>query len=279
MTSAELLKVGHGGPFSGRFRLRSPQSCMARDGRAYARMDLEDMNGRIPAFIWCPENESQLPPDLSCVQVDGVVRWRRDGAVADLERVKAADKQPEEVIRMIPQSICPQPWLMAFLEALVQRLQTTWLKQFVVDVLWDDAIAFPFVACPASLQYHHNYPGGLLHHSIECAQMLARYDEFSLEQKELGIVAALFHDIAKTVTMTPQMRRTTLGKAVDHDKMTLEVLAPYLRPYDKDWPNETAELLYLMTWRPANRDRGIPRTPLANAVLAADRISAGIDCR
>lgn len=277
MTSADLMKVGYKGPFSGKFRLRTPQGCTTRDGRSYVRMNLEDMNGRIPAYIWSPNNENQLPPDLSCVQVNGVVRWRRDGAVADLERVTAADKQPEEVIRMIPQSICPQPWLMSFLEALVASLETTWLRQFVIDVLWDDGIAFPFVACPASLKHHHSYPGGLLYHSIECAQMVARYEEFTIDNKELGIVAALFHDIGKTLTLTPNMKRTSLGRALDHDKLTLEVLSSPLRPYDKDWPQETAELRYLMTWRPANRDPGIPRTPLANAVLAADRVSAGID--
>lgn len=76
--------------------------------------------------------------------------------------------------------------------------------------------------------------------------------------------------------MTPQMQRTTLGSTVDHDKLTLEVLAPYLQNLDRGHPKDAAALRYLLTWRPGRKDSGIPRTPLANAVLAADRVSAGI---
>jgi len=276
MTSAELINGGYRGPFTGRYRLRTPEGRVTRDGRPYTRMTLEDMNGGLPAYLWYT-TEAPLPADMTCVEVDGRIRWRRDGVVADLAQLRPADKQPDEVVRLIPHSICPKPWLIPALGALVESLKTAWLRQFVIDVLWDDTIAFLFVACPASLKYHHNYPGGLLQHSLECAQMVARYDEFDPAQKELGMVAALFHDIAKTLTLTPDMQRTSLGRTVDHDKLTLEVLAHYLRPYDGDYVEGTAELRYLMTWRPANRDPGIPRTPLANAVLAADRVSAGID--
>ena len=278
MTNVEMVKTGYPESFSGRYRLRTLQGRTTRDGRPYIRMTLEDMNGGLPAYLWHPAN-GDLPADLECVEVDGRLRWRRDGVVADLDQLRTAEKQPEEVVRLIPHSLCPMPWLIPGLEALVASLQTTWLRQFVIDVLWDDTLAFLFVACPASLKYHHNHPGGLLQHSLECAQMVARYEEFNPAQKELGMVAALFHDIAKTLTMTPKMQRTSLGRALDHDKLTLEVLAPYLRPYDRYWPEETAQLRYLMTWRPANRDSGIPKTPLANAVLAADRVSAGINGR
>ena len=40
------------------------------------------------------------------------------------------------------------------------------------------------------------------------------------------MVAALFHDVGKIFTLTHRMWRTFLGAAVDHDKLTLEVLAP-----------------------------------------------------
>lgn len=266
------------GQVEGVYRLRRPVRRQTRTGMPFIKMILEDQNCAFPAYLWHPGG-LQIPGDLTCVQVQGKMRWRSDGAVADLEQVTVADKQPDEVLRLIPQSLCPLPWLIPSLQTLVESINTFWLQQFVIDVFWDDSIAFPFVACPASLKYHHNYPGGLLRHSLECAQMVSRYQEFSQEEKELAMVAALLHDIGKILTLTPAMRRTSLGATVDHDKLTLEVLSSYLRPYDKNWPKETALLRYLMTWRPANRDPGIPRTPLANAVLAADRVSAGIDGR
>lgn len=260
----------------GVFRLRRPFLTYTRAGKPFVSMILEDLNGSIPAYLWRPD-ETKLPHELTCVHVRGKMRFRRDGLVADLDYLAAGVKRPEDIVRLIPRSLCPLPWLMPFLEALLGHLKNVALRQFLSDVLYDDGIAFPFVSCPASLGYHHNYPGGLLRHSIECAQMIERYQEFSPEKKELGIVAALFHDIGKILTMTPQMGLTSLGRCLDHDKLTLEILAPYLRRLDQGWPEGAAELRYLLTWRPGYKDKGFPKTPLANAVLAADRISAGID--
>jgi 3'-5' exoribonuclease len=273
-----FANLKHGGPFTGRFRVRSPLWRWTSKGQPFVDMLLEDMNGSIPAYIWRTRHDFVLPGDLSCVQVGGLIRMRGDRrAVADVEHVASTSKPAEDVIRLIPRSICPLPWLMPFLEVIVSRIQAPWLRQFVMDVFSDDSIAFPFVACPASLRYHHNYPGGLLRHSIECAQMVSRYQEFTPEKKEIGIVAALLHDVGKILTMTPKMRRTTLGSTLDHDKLTLEILSPYLRRVDSVCPQGAAEMRYLLTWRPGYRDSGIPKTPLANAVLAADRVSAGVN--
>lgn len=272
-----LAKLQQDGPLAGHYRMHS--SRWHRDGGEHhpaIQLVLEDMSGCIAANIWHLRSDLELPLEWSCVEVEGQVRMRRDGPVADVEFVWAATKPEAETIRLIPRSLCPKPWLLAFLDAFVLHLQTPWLKQFVLDVLGDDFIAFAFVSCPASLRYHHNFPGGLLYHSVECMQMVARYREFSPEDRELGMVAALFHDIGKILTLTPQMKRTTLGATLDHDKLTLEVLSPALRRLDESCPQGGVDLRYLLTWRRGRQDSGIPRTPLANAVLGADRVSAGI---
>ena len=272
-----LAEIKQAGPFAGHYRLKSSHWHQGSAGPQSAiRMVIEDMSGCIPAYIWHLRSDLELPELWSCVEVDGRIRMRSDGPVADVEFVWTASKPAAEIIRLIPHSFCPKPWLLSFLDALVARLQTPWLKQFVLDVLGDDTIAFAFVSCPASLRYHHRFPGGLLHHSIECVQMVARYQEFSPEDLELCMVAALFHDIGKILTLTPQMRRTTLGASIDHDKLTLEVLSPALRRLDESCPQGGSDLRYLLTWRRGRQDSGIPRTPLANVVLGADRVSAGI---
>lgn len=277
MTNSNQVSVAHRvDHIEGVYRLRCPVLNYTRAGKPFVRMALEDLYGSIPAYLWQPD-ETEFPLELSCVHVCGKRRFRRDGVVADLDSLAVGVKRPEDIVRLIPRSLCPLPLLMPFLEALLGHLKNTALRQFLSDVLSDDGIAFPFVSCPASLGYHHNYPGGLLRHSIECAQMIERYQEFAPEKKELGMVAALFHDIGKTLTMTPQMGLTSLGRAMDHDKLTLEILAPYLHSLDQGWPEGAAELRYLLTWRPGFKDKGFPKTPLANAVLAADRVSASID--
>lgn len=266
------------GQFAGVYRLRSPLRRTSRSGRAYLRVKLEDMNGSMYGYLWKEESCPNIVlDDLSPVYVEGQLRRRSDGPVVDLDAIRQhRETDPAAVVRLIPQSLCPVPWLMPVLQVAASRITLEPLSRFVAGVLADDSIAFAFVSAPASLNHHHNYPGGLLAHSLECFQMVERHREFAQAQHQLGMVAALFHDIGKILTLTHQMRRTSLGHCLDHDKLTLETLAPYLKQLDRDWPQGAAELRYLLTWKVG---RGIPAYDMADLVSCCDRVSAGLDKR
>ena len=104
--------------------------------------------------------------------------------------------------------------------------------------------------------------------------MVEKHQQFLLQDYELGLVAALFHDIGKILTLTYEMNRTSLGRGLDHDKLTLEVLAPYLKQLDRDWPEGARQLRYLLTWKLNQR---IPKFNMADLVACCDRLSTGLD--
>ena len=263
------------GPITGHYRLRNPLRRTTRRGRPYLRVQLENMEGSLYGYLWSDEIDSEGLRDLSPVYVEGRLRRRSDGPVVDLEAIRQhREINPAAVVRLIPQSFCPVPWLMPVLEVAANRITLEPLARFVAEVLADDSIAFAFVSAPASLNHHHNYPGGLLAHSLECFQMVDRHREFSHDQHQLGLVAALFHDIGKILTLTHEMKRTTLGSSVDHDKLTLETLAPYLKQLDRQWPQGARELRYLLTWKLGRR---VPDFDIADLVCCCDRVSAGLD--
>lgn len=272
------MAMRHAGPIGGVFRLRKPSLRRSRRGRLYLKASLEDMGGSLTAYLWDEELCRRFSlTDLSPAYVEGTLRHRQDGPVVDLEllageRITAAG----EIVRLIPQSVCPRPWLLPFLQAAVERVTIPALAEFVASVLGDDNIAFPFVSAPASLNHHHNHPGGLLEHSLECLQMVARHREFTKANFELGLVAALFHDIGKTLTMTREMQRTPLGRSMDHEKLTLELLAPHIKRLDWDWPAGAGELRYLLTWKLKQK---VPRYDMADLVACCDRVSSGLDMR
>ncbi len=231
----------------------------------------------MPTYLWKTEGVGEgLLKELACVDIAGTLRRRRDGLALDLLRMQAVRSAQGEVVRLIPQSLCPIPWLLFYLDASVAHLTQPILREFVLKVLATDGLAFPFVSAPASLNHHHNYPGGLLQHSLECVQNVSQSGKFSELQKQMGIVAALFHDIGKILTLTSDMRRTTLGRTMDHDKLALEVLAPHLRWLDERWPEGGAQIRYLLTWRKGRWDDMVPRWPVAEALQRADRKSAGM---
>lgn len=202
MNQIQVLCKQKSGQVKGVYRLRRPRREMTKNGRPYMAMELEDMTGRIPAYIWDERLfPAETPSDLNCVGISGTLRQRRDGPALDLADLMAVQRRAGEVVRLIPQSLCPVPWLMPFLQVAVGRITIEPLAQFVASVLADDSISFAFVSAPASLNHHHSYPGGLLAHSLECFQMVERHHEFARDHYEVGLVAALFHDIGKILTL------------------------------------------------------------------------------
>lgn len=264
------------GPICGTFRQTDVCYHETRTGQPYMRLQLEDMSALVPAYAWHEGIYRQLfLPNYSLIHVQGQSRYFDQQLRIDLDSITPlGTKQPGDIVRLIPQSLCPSPGLLFQLQALINRLTIQPLREFVESVLADDSIAFAFVSAPASLYHHHNYPGGLLSHSLECVSLVERHHEFPFQNYQLGLVAALFHDIGKILTLTAQMERTTLGKSVDHDKLTLEVLAPYLKHLETNWQQGATELRYLLTWK---LRKPVPRYNVADLVACSDRISSGLD--
>lgn len=71
--------------------------------------------------------------------------------------------------------------------ALIQRMKIPVLQAWLVWVLRHRNLAQPFFQLPASRQHHHSYPGGLLLHSVECAEWVERIANVSLGSKEAAL--------------------------------------------------------------------------------------------
>jgi len=272
----DLLKQKTGN-FVGDFRCRSPQwvSSETKKGPRYWYMQLEDFSGEMEAIAI--EGRHLSPDqlyDMDVVMVSGHMEQTQGGKVfANLTGIARA--RPDELFgsRTLPQSSCPKPECLPHLISLEQSIRNKHLKEFVRNVLSDDKIALPFIRLPASLKHHHCEPGGLLEHSIECANFVRQHREFGRTETELAIVAALFHDIGKVRTFNDDMKRSMEGYVLDHDAVTLETLSGPLFDLEHRWRDGAVCLRYLWTWNHANSNT-LPLMPVALAVQAADRISA-----
>jgi putative nucleotidyltransferase with HDIG domain len=136
-----------------------------------------------------------------------------------------------------------------------------------------------WVALPASKRHHHSYPGGLLAHSLECAfiaeQNVGMLTELSTREKEVTILAALLHDIGKTQTLSMD-GHTSTGRLIDHELLTLQVLAKPLEVLKKRWPDGAQTLQYLLTWKSS---MGFCKFVGGNIIKFADQISTSASLR
>jgi 3'-5' exoribonuclease len=79
------------------------------------------------------------------------------------------------------------------------------------------------------------------------------------------------------MTLRSTDRFSAAGCVLDHDALTLEVLAPYLRKLDTVNPDVATALRYLWTWRHHRRGNIHPILTVAEAISAADRISSALN--
>ncbi len=95
---------------------------------------------------------------------------------------------------------------------------------------------------PASIKYHHNYPGGFVEHTLalyELCMSLSRIVQRIYKckvEKDLVICGVLLHDIFKPATYTQQAegtyRRSALAERIDH--LTLASAALIRRGFPLD---------------------------------------------
>lgn len=162
---------------------------------------------------------------------------------------------------------------------LVESLQITPLRTFGRAMLADVQLMKRFVSIPASKRHHHSYPGGLLAHSLECAfiaiQNLKAIADLSKTEREVTIMAALLHDIGKTQTLGGS-QHTSMGRLLDHEQLTLLVLAEPLNQLTHYWPKGSETLQYLLMW---NHRQGFCRYVGGNIIKLADHLSTSTSLR
>jgi 3'-5' exoribonuclease len=264
--------------FSGYYRIRKPFKCLATNGSPYLACLLEDMSGSMKAFAWPGQYRGQSTfADLDRVFVTGRTCSLQHGTVIHVEEAEIVEPSSDVPTSLIPRSLCPLPHLLNRLDSAVTALDIEPLRTFAKSILAEDSIALRFISLPASRKHHHSHPGGLLEHSLSCAEIVGRMSEFPRPVLELGIVGALFHDIGKIHSYHENGNRLESAHVLDHDDLTLEVLAGPLKELDNQCRDAGTALRYIWSWRRNRQNRRTPLITIAEAVLLADHISAGIN--
>lgn len=272
----ETLPKRTGFIFTGVYRVTSPRRCIATNGNPYLALTLEDMTGQMKAYAWLDNYQGMERFALyEKVWVKGRLRFLADEWRADLLEGRVEPDEPNNPARQLPGRQCGIPGALRTLHDSLEALTCDPLRRFVFRALSSDEITLPFIAVRASMNHHHSYPGGLLEHSLDCMRIIRNLPMHEGHMQELGIVAALFHDIGKIRVFSENGRRTKAGYIVHHDAVTLEVLAPFLKQLDREWPDGGIALRYCWSWRQTGNVRSKPLFVLAEAVNLADRLSAG----
>jgi len=157
----------------------------------------------------------------------------------------------------------------------IDRLHDQRIKQLLIELFQDPKVAIPFITMPASHKHHHSYPGGLLSHSIECAEWVESTAYSALEtcEAELTLVAALLHDLGKIETMNTHNSR----QLVPHETLSLLLVEPVILKMQKKW-EQGADTLRAMLSFSISSDK-FPNFPGCLLVKMADQFSTSVSAR
>lgn len=166
----------------------------------------------------------------------------------------------------------PRPDRVVALEQLIQSLTNDSLRNFCVDLFSDGDLALKYVTVPASRQHHHSQPGGLLSHSLEMAEQALSGKlplTLSVAERELVAVAALVHDIGKTVTTD---NPPSLLQGQHHEFAGVPVISDAWKRLKAKWAAGADALLAILAEVALPKNRYGNRMSMALSLL--DRLSA-----
>ena len=262
--------------FKGVFRVCQPHWRKTQKGADFMVTNLVDVTGGMTAYGW--EGKYDGPRDLidlERVEIVATSRTFNGATICDIMSMeRSGGGNPFDLIPctfMLNRDLVPR------LSEIIDNLEIPAIRAFVGAVMNDDKLFLPFLQVPASGRHHHSEPTGLLRHSVECATMVAKMLELHGHERDLAIVAALLHDIGKIKCFDSSGKRTVSGYVLDHDTLTLELLAPHLAGLDEALPDGGVALRYLLIWRSGKRKLSVPLLTVAEAIACADRLSSGFD--
>lgn len=262
----------------GIYRLSGCLLMLDKKQRPYWKLLFSDVNGTVTMYMF--EQPNCLNALAHGVFVDVEAQIKQYGPQRYINVTKmipialSAINKPF-LLNHLPSSSASKPKDLIRLKKVVSKIENSALVNFLADVLVPIDICIPFTQAPASLNHHHNNPGGLLEHSVEVAEIVSDLPLKTQVEKDLAITGAILHDIGKIKSLDARMRRMESGKWVDHGALTLELCGNGLAILDKKNSMFANILRHIWTCKsPGARYGYESKLAVADAVQLADRFSA-----
>lgn len=202
----------------GMLLVTSAAKCV-NDKSSYMNVSFQDKTGSIDAKKWdaTDEDVATLVPG-AVVNVQGIVNSYKGQLQLKIQAVsKVEDLSNVDLTQF--QKVSPIP-LSEMKEKLEKYLNSFTNKD--VEVITKAVISHfydKYTTYPAALKIHHEFASGILHHSLQMADVADAIAKcYPQVDRDILVAGALMHDIGKTIEyenpLTPQM--TLEGKLIGH---------------------------------------------------------------
>ncbi|MBQ6876581.1 MAG: HD domain-containing protein [Lachnospiraceae bacterium] len=244
---------------------RKKQSLVAKNGKTYYSIDLQDKTGMINAKVWDINSGIDHFESLDYIKVDGDVTVFQGVPQIRVRRIRRAQEGeyiPSDYLPVSGKDIKQMySELLKFISSVKNEKLRALLESFFVE---DKAFVKDFCEHSAAKSVHHGFVGGLLEHTLSVAKMCDFYcSQYPLLKRDLLIAAALFHDIGKTkeLSLFPENDYTDDGQLLGHIVMGTEMVGEHIRRIPGFPDRLAAELKHCILAHHGEYEYGSPKKP------------------
>jgi 3'-5' exoribonuclease len=234
-----------------------------KKGDPFISITLSDRTGDMEARVW--ENASELSPlfnEGDVVEVAGYASSYRAQVQLTLSQLKiSGEKDPALFLETTQRDIKE---MVETLRGIVKNTGDHHLKVLSERFLSDSDFMEHFKKAPAAKNFHHNYIGGLLEHTLSvCEMSLLAADHYKALDRDMLVIGAFLHDIGKIKEFKYGTRidYSDEGRLLGHLVLGVGMLEERLAKI-KNFPRETAlRLKHLMLSHHGQYEFGSPKRP------------------
>ncbi|MFA5498244.1 MAG: HD domain-containing protein [Candidatus Cloacimonadia bacterium] len=247
----------------------------------YLRLRLGDKTGSLNAYIWDNAeyftNKCQID---DFVVIKGRVRDYKGQlqlTVLDLKVVYEGDGI--EVDQFIQTTAMDINQLSESLFEYIDSVKDEFIKTLLKSIFEDHEFFLQYAKAPAAKNWHHNYRGGLLEHTIAVARLCDFSAQFYPVDRDLLLAGALLHDIGKVQEYhgKKSFDFTNIGRLIGHVVLGDELVAKKAAEIDA-FPTETLmKLRHMIISHHGELEMGaarVPQTLEATLLRHADNLDA-----
>jgi len=233
-------------------------------GKPYLHLVLADRTGELEAKVW--ENADQLSSlfqDGDIIEIKGRAGSYRGQVQITLSGLNGihGDMDPALFLESTPENL---PEMMKSLRGILREIKNVHLRALNDRFLADRDFVSAFKKAPAAKNFHHNYLGGLLEHTLSICKMASQVaDHYPQLDKDLLLTASFLHDIGKVREFGYELKidYTHEGRLLGHLVMGAGMVDEKIGEL-KNFPQEMAlRLKHMILSHHGEYEFGSPKRP------------------
>lgn len=208
-----------GDRINGLYLVREKRMGKTRRGDAFLTISLADRTGDVEAKVWEQAEEvSSRFKTGDILSVQGTATSYRERIQLTLSRLEVAKSEVDPAL-FLESTEKSSRSMVGSLRKLMEEIRNPHLKALIKGFLGDKEFMHLFEKAPAAKNFHHNYLGGLLEHTLSVCKIIRQIaDHYPHLNKDLLLAGAFLHDIGKIreLSWDLHIEYTDEGRLVGH---------------------------------------------------------------